>query len=303
LCYTTVRLDGQWVLNGEEVGDNVPNQDTPWRMILPDSQGLLRIPEKCTHAVNKQIALLLLFLVSLIGLVFLYIDPVAQPKQYLQFADQRMLFGIKNFLNVVSNLPLILLGICGVVLMWRKQLVHDNLSVTPAYLTLFAAVIFTGIGSIWFHLNPTNGTLFWDRLPMAVVFMALTAALVAEYLGRRLQKILFYPLLLAGAGSVIYWHITETLGRGDLRPYLLVQFLPIICIVLLMTISQSRFTRSRDIPVILLCYGLAKLTEFLDQQIFAATTVISGHTLKHLLAAAAILILLRMLWLREQIVN
>ncbi len=252
---------------------------------------------------DKKIALLLLLLLSVSGLVFLVLDPVAQPKQYLQFADQRMLFGIKNFLNVVSNLPLILLGICGVVLLWRKQLVHDNLSVTPTYLTLFAAVMFTGIGSTWFHLNPSNQALFWDRLPMAVVFMAMSTALFAEYLGRYLQKILFYPLLLTGTASVIYWHITESLGRGDLRPYLLVQFLPIICIVLLMTISQSRFTRSRDIPVILLCYGLAKLTEFLDQQIFAATTVISGHTLKHLLAAVAILILLRMLWLREQIAN
>lgn len=261
------------------------------------------MPEKCAQAMDKKIAFLLLILVSVTGLFFLLVEPVAQPKKYLQFADQRMLFGINNFLNVVSNLPLILLGICGVVLTWKRQLVHDNFSVTPAYLTLFAAVMFTGMGSIWFHLNPSNGTLLWDRLPMAVVFMALTTALFAEYLGRPLQKILFYPLLLVGAGSVIYWHITESLGRGDLRPYLVVQFLPILCIVLLMVISRSRFTRSRDILVILLCYGLAKLTEYLDQQIFVATTLISGHTLKHLLAAVAILILLRMLWLREEIVN
>lgn len=261
------------------------------------------MPEKCAHDMDKKIAFLLLIMVSVTGLLFLFVEPVAQPKRYLQFADQRILFGIKNFLNVVSNLPLILLGICGVVLVWKKQLVHDNFSATPAYLTLFAAVMFTGIGSIWFHLNPTNQTLLWDRLPMAVAFMALTTALLAEYLGRRLQKILFYPLLLAGTGSVVYWHITETLGRGDLRPYLLVQFLPILCIVLLLATCRSRFTRSRDILAILFCYALAKLTEYLDQQIFAVTTIISGHTLKHLLAAAAILILLRMLWLRDETAN
>ena len=252
---------------------------------------------------DKKIAFLLLILVSVTGLFFLLVEPVAQPKKYLQFADQRMLLGIKNFWNVGSNLPLILLGICGVVMAWKRQLLQDNFSVTPVYLTLFTAVIFTGIGSIWFHLNPTNQTLFWDRLPMAVVFMSLLTALLAEYMGRPLQKILFYPLLLAGAGSVIYWHTTETLGRGDLRPYLLVQFLPILFLFMLMAISRSRFTRSRDILVILFCYGMAKLTEYLDQQIFAATTLISGHTLKHLLAAVAILILLKMLWLREEIVN
>ena len=252
---------------------------------------------------DKKIAFLLLILVSVSALFFLLVEPVAQPKKYLQFADQRMLLGIKNFWNVVSNLPLILLGICGVVMACKRQLVHDNCSVTPVYLTLFTAVIFTGIGSIWFHINPTNQTLFWDRLPMAVVFMSLITALFAEYLGRPLQKILFYPLLLTGAGSVIYWHITESLGRGDLRPYLLVQFLPILFLFMLMAISRSRFTRSRDILVILFCYGMAKLTEYLDQQIFAATTLISGHTLKHLLAAAAILVLLKMLWWRKELVN
>ena len=65
---------------------------------------------------DKKIAFLLLILVSVSALFFLLVEPVAQPKNYLQFADQRMLLGIKNFWNVVSNLPLILLGICGVVM-------------------------------------------------------------------------------------------------------------------------------------------------------------------------------------------
>ena len=46
-------------------------------------------------------------------------------------------------------------------------------------------------------------------------------------------------------------------------------------------------------------YGVSKLAEAADAAVFRATGIVSGHTLKHLVAALAIAALLRMVARRE----
>src|SRR4029077_13315659 len=48
---------------------------------------------------------------SLLGLLF--VPPIPQSQIYHGFADQRTLFGIPNFWNLVSNLPFIVVGAMG----------------------------------------------------------------------------------------------------------------------------------------------------------------------------------------------
>jgi hypothetical protein len=48
-----------------------------------------------------------------------------------------------------------------------------------------------------------------------------------------------------------------------------------------------RYTRSSDLAVVASFYVLAKAQEFSDRIIFSMGHTISGHTLKHLVAAAA----------------
>ena len=63
---------------------------------------------------------------------------------------------------------------------------------------------------------------------------------------------------------------------------------------------QSRYTRDWLLLVALGCYALAKVAEVYDQAIFRATSeVVSGHTLKHLLAAAGCYTVLWMLQSRN----
>ena len=52
-----------------------------------------------------------LMIVTLVAL--LPLPPLLQNQDYHQFADQRELFGIPNFWNVVSNLPFIAVGAIG----------------------------------------------------------------------------------------------------------------------------------------------------------------------------------------------
>jgi hypothetical protein len=53
------------------------------------------------------------------------------------------------------------------------------------------------------------------------------------------------------------------------------------------------------IIVALACYGLSKIAEYKDHEIWRLTEgVISGHTIKHLLAALGCYVLVRMLQVR-----
>lgn len=231
--------------------------------------------------------------------LFTLSGPIAQPHAYHDFADSRVILGVTNFWNVISNIGFLVIGAWGLLADWRNRLVHDNDSDYPVYSIFFAGVLLTCFGSSWYHLNPGNTSLVWDRLPMTIGFMALTVGLLSEFLGRALQKRLLYPLLLAGFASVIYWHFSEQAGQGDLRPYLLVQFLPLLIIPLVALTGSSRYTCTIDLIAVIGFYALAKLAELLDMQIYQALGVISGHSLKHLLAALAAGMVLRMLWRRR----
>ena len=83
----------------------------------------------------------------------LLLPPILQDQSYHRFADERTLFGIPNFWNVVSNLPFIAVGAVGL-----RQFYRD-----PATLALFLGIFLTGFGSSYYHWNPNNDTLFWDR--------------------------------------------------------------------------------------------------------------------------------------------
>ena len=46
----------------------------------------------------------------------------------------------------------------------------------PATVVLFLGFFLTGIGSSYYHWDPNDGTLFWDRLPMTLSFAAILAS-------------------------------------------------------------------------------------------------------------------------------
>ena len=99
--------------------------------------------------------------------------------------------------------------------------------------------------------------------------------------GRRLLM----PLLLVGVGSVIYWHLGEQVGRGDLRFYGLVQFYPMLAIPLMLILFRSRYPYGAYLWGVIGWYALAKISEILDAQILDLTGTISGHNLKHIFAS------------------
>jgi len=225
----------------------------------------------------------------------------AQPEDYHQFADQRPNFGLPNFFDVASNLAFVVVGLLGLRFVARGRLADgrpafEHASERWAWGTVFAATALTCIGSGYYHLSPDSPRLAWDRLPMAVAFMGLVAATVSERVSPEAGRRLLVPLVLLGAGSVWYWRWSAARGIESLNPYGAVQFGSMLIVLLMMGLLPSRYTHARDILGALGLYALAKVFEHFDRGIFAATGgLVSGHTLKHLVAAGAMWWLLRML--------
>ena len=159
-------------------------------------------------------------------------------------------------------------------------------------------VFLTGFGSSYYHYYPSNDRLFWDRLPQTIAFMGFFCAVVSETVSPRVSLVLILPLLVAGAGSVVYWDWSEIHDRGDLRMYGLVQFLPVILIPLILLLYEKPANYLGYIIAAMFFYFISKIAELLDERIFQLWHIISGHTLKHLLATAAACCILEMLHIR-----
>lgn len=240
----------------------------------------------------------------LVGLYFiLTTGPIPQPLSYHDFADTRVLFAIPRAGDVLTSLAFAAVGAWG---LWF--LAHPNRNVRTfldrrerrLFQWLFMGVLLTGFGSAWYHLEPDNDSLVWDRLPMTIGFMSITAIIIAERVKPFLGSSLLVPLVAIGMGTVFWWIWTEHAGRGDLRPYLVVQFYPMITVAFMLLLLPTPYTRGNDYWGLFVLYAAAKVVEILDHQIYGLTHgLVSGHNLKHIFAATGAAWILRMLWLRQ----
>ena len=258
---------------------------------------MTRLGAPVTVSHRRRLWLLLGLGVAMVVTTFA-VPRIAQDPGYHDFADQRTCLGVPNCLNVASNLPFLVVGGLGV-----RFLVRDRASDgTDAFLTaaerqpywvLFGGIALTGIGSAYYHWAPDNTTLFWDRLPMTIAFMAILSSVIAERIDLTIGLRLLGPLLVLGALSTLYWHVGEIRGVGDLRPYALVQFGTLVAVPLILWLFPPRYTRTADLVRVIGWYGLAKVFEYFDHGFFHLTGI-SGHTLKHLASAVGAWWILRM---------
>lgn len=220
----------------------------------------------------------------------LIIDPIPQDVAYHHFVDTGRFLGVPNFLDVISNLAFLFVGAVGIAFCLKNHIGPSH----SAWLVLFAGVSLVSLGSIYYHWSPSNETLVWDRIPMSIGFMGLLTALLIEYVNSRLSRLLI-PLVIVGIGSVLYGHFFK-----DLRLYVWVQFIPLLTLPFFMALFSSRFTHQGLLLSALVLYALAKGAEAYDVAVFQMTgEVVSGHTVKHLLAAASCYTILIMLQRRK----
>ena len=232
--------------------------------------------------------------VLLFGAVAVFLrGPIPQDIQYHLFGDTRSIFNIPNFWNVLSNLPFLIVGAMGMHGIFSSRNLKISTEMRPAHFIFFLGVFLVGFGSGYYHLWPSNKTLLWDRLPMSISFMALVSVIMGEFISIRSGRLSLFILPVFGVFSVFYWHATETVGTGDLRPYILVQFLPILVIPIILLCFKSAYTLTVGYWLLFSSYVAAKGFEHFDTAIYNFGHLLSGHTLKHFAAALGVFMLLK----------
>lgn len=237
-------------------------------------------------------AVLLITTALILLVLVLSQSPITQPADYYQYADTRAAFGVANFANVITNLPFALIGFLGVRLLSQISRQHvDRViepEVSPAYFLFFQGLIAAALGSAYYHLSPAPFSLMLDRLPICLVFLSLYCLVLSEYIQPSLGQKLLFPLNVYGLLAVIYWYVQTSTGDrpADLSAYVLVQLLPVLHLPLILLLYDEKRPGGRYYLAALMSYGLAKLAEYQDNEVFALTGGwISGHSVKHLLAA------------------
>jgi len=227
------------------------------------------------------------------------LPPFAQPQSYHDYADQRFWLGLPHAADVLSNLPFLAVGALGLHFVlhgWRTKnpaAFSDQRAAWP-YALLFAGVVLTAFGSVWYHAQPNDATLLWDRLPMAFGFAGLVAGTLTDRAPQRILQWLF-AFAAVGAGTVLYWH-----ASGNLVPYLVMQAGFITTALIATAWIPSRYTHANRIYAAAGLYAVAMIFEGLDHQLYALLGgLISGHTLKHLAACAGIVVVYSMLRARQ----
>jgi hypothetical protein len=218
---------------------------------------------------------------------------MTQPQEYYGFADQRVFLGIPNFMDVATSVAFLPVGLAGLWLCLRRGCAGARW----AWVLFFAGLAAVGVGSAYFHWRPCDATLVWDRLPMTIAFMGLFVAVLSEHVSLKLENILLGPALVLGVASVVYWRWSQ-----DLRWYGVVQYMPMLAIPATLVLFRGTYSHRHLFWLTLGGYLLAKLAEAGDRQIFAWThDVLSGHSAKHLVAAAGCLAMVLMLTRRQSL--
>ena len=234
---------------------------------------------------KEKIAYVLLAVVATLSCAaFIYYPQIQQDLNYHLFSDQESMCSMPNFLNVVSNGPFLIIGILGIhdlINNKSKKLVTEDFKRQKQL--FFIGVALVALGSGYYHWNPNNQTLVWDRLPMTVAFMALFSLIIGTFVNKNLGKKSLIPLITIGFCSVLYWVVLD-----DLKLYAFVQFYPMVAIPVILLCFNREKKATWGYWLLLLAYLIAKFCEHYDNQIHHTLGIISGHSIKHLVAALGV---------------
>lgn len=230
----------------------------------------------------KHIGLWLIVFAPLVILLG-FVAPFGQDLAYHRFADVNHLMGVANFHNVMTNLPFCIFGFIGIRDYYKNK---DNYSIS--WLVFFIGVFLVGPGSAYYHYEPNNFTLVWDRLPMTIGFMGLACAIFCELYKVKNEIPYLLALIVIGFSTVIYWYQVD-----DLRPYYWVQLAPIVSVLYISAVMPTKTLKPKYLVGAVLFYVAAKLTERNDAIILDIVHY-SGHSIKHILASICVYILIKM---------
>ncbi|MEO8023969.1 hypothetical protein [Polaromonas sp.] len=232
----------------------------------------------------------LLLAVLLLALVAVAGPALVQPAHYHDFADQRSWGALPHAMDVLSNLPFALWGLVGMgvlVQALRRQAV-DRTAAWLAGLFFGGLMVTTAVSAIY-HWQPDNAGLLWDRGGMVLAFAGLLGLAAWQGISARAGVVLAAAVLVLGPVSVQVWAMS-----GNLLPWGVLQFggMGLIVGLACLRTQTAGGQLHHGLPIrwslLIALYALAKVLELGDHQVFEWTGhIISGHSLKHIVASCA----------------
>lgn len=227
---------------------------------------------------------------AVLGLLLLALwgPTVLQPAHHHQFADARSWGRLPCAMDVLSNVPFALWGVLGLACLVavhrtsiatsRQEAAHRGLAAV-----FFGGLMLTAFASSWYHLRPDDAGLLIDRLGMVVAFAGLIGLAVAERVSARAGWLLGAVVMALGPVAVAVWATS-----GNVGPWLVLQLGSMALLLGLAWMPPLASAWAIRWGWVIAVYALAKLLELADHDIYALTReVVSGHTLKHVVASFA----------------
>ncbi len=216
-------------------------------------------------------------------LLAVFMPPMAQHAHFHDFADQRSWLGLPCALDVLSNLPFALLGAWGLHVLRRVPAAALEQRQRRLAALFFVGLIVTALCSAWYHWAPDNAGLAVDRLGMTVAFAGLLGLGVATHVSGRAAGWFAAAVLLCGPLAVGVWA-----AGGNLLPWALLQGGGMVLLLVLAAMKPLPGALAVRWGVVIAIYAVAKVLEQYDAAVYAYTgQLVSGHSLKHLVAAFA----------------
>lgn len=224
---------------------------------------------------------------------------VPQAAHYHDFADQRALWGLRNALDVLSNLPFALIGALGLWRgVWQAPAAVRASSARPWLALVFGGLLLTAAGSSYYHLMPDDWRVFWDRMGMVPVFAGVLALALQSVLSRRAAVVTTVLVLALGPLSLWVW-----LRTGQLLPWAVLQGAGMVLLLAVALWQRFSAVKARAVTeqlawpwgAVVAWYALAKVLELGDSFVWSISHHwVGGHALKHVAAALALVPLLLM---------
>jgi len=229
--------------------------------------------------------------IALFAVLRFVFGPVSQDPSYHLFADLRPWGPIPRAGDVLSNLAILIAGLAGIALRRRVQIDPGE---RAAYVLLVAGMLLTAAGSAYYHWEPNDARLIWDRLPMTFVLAAIVALVLADRVDPAFARVAWLPFALFGVASLAWWSWT-----GDLLLYLVMRVGTGLLIIGLCLLRAGRHSRIGWLVAALALDIAMTVSERLYRETFSATGgLVSGHNIKHVLAGALLGCLL--MWLLQR---
>ena len=204
------------------------------------------------------------------------LGPIERGPSFHRYADQRTWLGIPHAGDVLSNLAFVVAAV-------------RYLRAVPG---LALAVAWIGVGSGIYHWAPSDQTLALDWAPIAVTLMLVLGAVIHDRLGARPGAVVQGSGPIAAVLSVGYWLFTGgTTDGGNMAPYVALQLLGVALPPLLALLAPGRIATHWLLAAVA-CFVAARILGAYDADLLDAIAI-SGHSLKHLAAAAAAACVLR----------